>query len=466
MYKLAFNVASKLARMLFLLVLSFIIGGVAKEVHLTAKAELVDNSYQWTLYNSNLGTTPVSFHLCFPLKCNNTLPEGMMSARGKLIGDDAIFDYVQTPKNSFGVKFNLGETTSNPTLSLAQFDNEYVGFCKERVYVNEIMPAFCRLRGQSSAICSGSELICRHVGKTKNGKIVPAVFDATRNVMCSAEGFSLQTESGDVPLCADKLAEDLYVFNTLVNQKMAIQYTGFVQTVFVDLETHDTVEGTVFVVILVLCLVVWTGATKGGQTLERTSVRPPTKRQKLLIGEVSFSIFTTVCYSLHDHGLSLLPPSLSHSVGDEYGAVIIVLYLLLQTALTAIISALLFTSLTANDYEKLLLLRGLVEIQLLVSIHLHFPLAFGVMLRELVGLFIAVTTLVICGRDASIFFKDRPLLMWHVMIFCTFLLALHHVVVVGLYDILLASSHMSDESVELMAVALSLVLLGVGSTLK
>ena len=241
------------------------------------------------------------------------------------------------------------------------------------------------------------------------------------------------TESGNVTLCADQVSPGIFAFNGLQDSTVAVEIIGVFQIVYTDLEAHDTIESALFTIILILGLVVWTGATKGGMLLKRSDLRPPSKMQKLVVADVSMSILATICYSVHDHGLSLLPFELSYSIGDEYGSVLVSLYVFLQTLLTAFISALLMLELTKDSYLELMMLRVLVELQLLISLHFHFPVAFGTMLRELVGLFISITSLVICGRDFAILFSRRPIKRWHWLLAVTFILSLHHVIVAGFY---------------------------------
>ena len=168
---------------------------------------------------------------------------------------------------------------------------------------------------------------------------------------------------------------------------MAVEIIGVFQIVYTDLEAHDTIESALFTIILILGLVVWTGATKGGMLLKRSDLRPPSKMQKLVVADVSMSILATICYSVHDHGLSLLPFELSYSIGDEYGSFLCRSTSFFKRCSPLSFSALLMLDLTKDSYLELMMLRVLVELQLLISLHFHFPVAFGTMLARACGPF-------------------------------------------------------------------------------
>jgi hypothetical protein len=437
----------------------------AGELHLRVVPAVSARIIEWNVQNALYGPTgiPVAFQLCFDYNCRSALPGAVPATANGTRAQT--YDYVSTPENVYGGFFDVIDPVGTPRLSVWDFDETRTSFCRQTLYATSApMPAACRLRGRSVATCSGNPRTCRHQGLTSDGSTAVAILTPEYLPTCSASGFAVVTESGNVPVCADEIEPNVYAFNGIHDSTAAVEYSDMFQVVYVDLKVHDTLEGAVFAVGLILALVIWTGATKGGTILSRNDLRPPTSMQKLLVADVSMSILATVCYSVHDHGLSLLPLELSYSIGDEYGSVVVSLYVLLQVVLTSIISALLMLPLNNNDYAELITLRALVEIQLLIAVHFHFPAEFGTMLRELVGLFISVTALVLCGRDSAILFAQKPLRQWHGLVVLAFTLTLHHVVVTGLYTVLLKSSHVSVLHTEVTAAALSAVIVAAGAS--
>ena len=96
-----------------------------------------------------------------------------------------------------------------------------------------------------------------------NNQTVAAVFEPEYLPSCTATDFALVTESGNVTLCANQVSPGIFAFNGLQDSTVAVEIIGVFQIVYTDLEAHDTIESALFTIILILGLVVWTGATKG-----------------------------------------------------------------------------------------------------------------------------------------------------------------------------------------------------------
>lgn len=430
------------------------------QAHLEVAVQPVESKLKWTTTNARLSQFAAEFVVCFDhVGCESTLPSQALTEHSLPVGANAVVDRFVTPEHAYDAMFSV---VPGATPQINAWDlGAPVTVCKNVIYAGDAPPE-CFMGHRADGVCSGSDQLCRYAARLGDRPVV-AVFRPELQIDCT-DTIELQTHLGWHSVCADADGLSVYKFNAGVHRADAavVLLPTYQQAVYVDIRPHDEFESGVFAAVLVVALVVWVRSTGGGSIASQVRVLP-TDVQRLLVVDVSFSIMSTALFSVAYHGEGLVPASAALAHGQTYARVTTVLFMLLHVVASVIVNSCLSRRMTPKSTQRALLLRHVLEVQFMLSLHFFLPSNFGWKLRLLLGLFVGMTTLVVIGRDS---FWLRSLNWQALGAACGFFgLAVHHATMVCVFPIFWHSSGIANTAATVTTVAVSALALLYGSTL-
>ena len=350
------------------------------------------NSEDLTFYTTNarVNNFATTFELCFARNCISSLSAtafpGLQPANVELL---------QTPEHVY-----TGVFVSSDVNRLSLWDFETVHVCHNIVYTGDV-PPHCTTGPVARGVCSGKDQVCRFRAML-DGNIVVAILKTNEIVPCDDKSLRVETNTGYYATCGRLIAPSVYEFSSnlhLDTASLATLPNSHELLLYVDTRRHDELQSGVFAVIVCLSIVVWTRTTNGGQAIGSLLSIIPSKVQRLIIFDISSSVLSTGVWIIGAHSTALIPPACFQHFGRRYTEFSLILFVLLMVCCNAVVANCVRTPLTRESVLRAIMLRHVMEIELMFSLHMFFPESFGNDLRELLGLFLGCSVLCVIGRD-------------------------------------------------------------------
>lgn len=446
----------------------------AAQSHLKITPTLKDaDEISWTTQNTKISSShaDVGFSVCFDLLCSSTLPQGLetqsiLKIKNEQDEEKAAIDILETPDKTYAAVF---ETMGKQEFQLSVWDIAPGMLCKNIWYKDKI-PSHCLSMQTLKAKCTGQQQECMFEAKLKDtNEQIKLKINWNKNVKCDDKSVivvlkPLDIGQNNVEICAKRAfnRQNVYEFNQIGNEEMAVYFDSTTNEMFVNpnLKTHDDIESGVFTFALILFLIVWTEITKGGIVSLNKSLFFLKKNEKILTVDVAISILVTSCFSIAKHGRAIIPSAVAIIFSNTVASVVIVLYILM-VAIAAMSTLVIVakSNETSIEIKKSIMLRHSVDFLIMLAAHLHFPLALSLLLREILGLVLAVTVSAVIGRDIAVIaiIQKKKLNKMFAITIVLFLLVLNHAALVLALPVIYRSSGIADSSAVYVSVALVIV---------
>ena len=438
-----------------MLVLAAVVAGLVKgQSQLQYGVQTAGEERLYFTTNARVRGLAVTFQLCFEPTCTSTLSRSQFPD----VTGDFVVETLLTPENQYTALFTMGLSNI-----LSVWDFEAMSLCMGVVHTEHV-PIHCRFGPRAVGVCSGAEQECRFRGRVNGQEEVVGVFTANQAIDCGKEGFELQTDGGYHEACAEKVADKTYLFTVDVPGRTAAMATVPSSTelyLFLDLRVHDELEVGLFSLVLVMAAVLWIRATNGGASIGDKLVSVPTSFQRLIICDVSFSVASTGLFTIVGHKESLIPTACSLHFGDTYAWVATLLFVALLVVCNVVVVNCVRRPLEVTSITRAVVLRHALEIQLMLSLFMFFPVSFGHEMRLLLGLFVGSVVLVVLGRDSRRLAKEgNAQTLWSLL--PMFLLEFHQCAMICIFPALYQSPGVLNDAAapSAAAVASSMIFMG------
>lgn len=407
--------------------------------------------------NARVRGLAATFQLCFEPTCKSTLSRTQYPDATS----EFVVETLLTPENRYKALFTMGRSNI-----LSVWDFEEMSLCMGVVHTEHV-PIHCKFGPRAVGVCSGAEQECRFRGRINGQEEVVGVFTANQRVACGEDDFELQTDGGYHEMCAEKVADKTYLFSVDIPGRTAAMATVPSSTelyLFLDLRVHDELEVGLFSLVLVVAAVLWIRATNGGVSIGEKLVSVPTSFQRLIICDVSFSVASTGLFTIVAHKESLIPTACSLHFGDTYSWVATLLFVALLVVCNVVVVNCVRRPLAATSVTRAVILRHALEIQLMLSLYMFFPVSFGHEMRLLLGLFVGSVVLVVLGRDSRRMAQECDAqTLWSLL--PLFLLEFHQCAMICIFPALYQSPGVLNDAAAPSAAAMASSMIFMGTLL-
>lgn len=397
-------------------------------------------------YTKNIlvgGLSPQTFALSFNQDDASTLSWGTQ------INDTHVENIITTPRIHWKGKFKIETETNIQTLAFSQlaYEKKGVAWCDGiLVEGTQRWPAACTSEKAVHARCT-RRWGCRYAASVDNNNHSMVLARADPHAKSFDNECTLQiTLENGIRACADKDA----VFNPVEAGASIIQKGEF-QTLYFNRRADNGPAGAVFVIIIILCLVLW---VKNMQVYEDGTNASKITTISWGVSDLSVTVASASIFAIAEGGTAFIPPEIEllRSTGPPqlwFG-----LYIVVIMGGGAIASAAAFRRSTLLGKSPLTnVVRFALEVQLLTALHFHLPTVMGIALRRTVGFFVGEAALVIIGRDfprAAMQINIVPVIIMFVWV----IVAVTYICMVLLLPVVAQSAGVADDTAVEFALAL------------